>query len=117
VTSMTDGAKIIPFRPRTTVPDAIPVGQQCYVVSGRYERHKRSFNVWGYDLQDAADGAQSLIDWYAHNSSGTYGPLVWQRGEIVLTHSYDTSISMPLRPCPVALVKAATPKTTKRKKQ
>ena len=111
------GAKIIPFSPRPKAPQPSQTGAGVYFVRGRFERHKRDFMVHAVDLADAIDVGQSLLNFYALHSSGTYGPLVWQRGEIVLTHSYDTSISMPLRPCPVALVKAATPKTTKRKKQ
>jgi hypothetical protein len=112
------GAKIIPFSPRPKAPQPSQTGAGVYFVRGRFERHKRDFMVHAVDLADAIDVGQSLLNFYALHSSGTYGPLVWQRGEIVL-EDFDGNVVAQLNPCPKPLVdvNAPTKKTTRKKKQ
>ena len=41
---MTEGARIIPFRPRTTQGRHAFQMMNAYVVKGSFERHRRRFN-------------------------------------------------------------------------
>lgn len=110
MTSMTEGAHIIPFRPRpvpeTPVPELVSTP---YIVHGRFERHRRSFNIRGWSVADAVEAANSLIAFYAHHSSGTYGPLVWQRGHIVLLNVCTGEEVAVLTPSPLPLQAVADP--------
>jgi len=116
VTSMSDGATILPFRPRTPAPavtsETYPTG---YIVRGRFERHRRSFNLTGWSQEEAAAMAQVLINFYANNS-GPYTMLVWQHGTITL-EGEDGSV-MALKSCPIKLLPLPSEpkKPTKRKK-
>ena len=112
---MTEGAQIIPFRPRTSLTRRRVETSQQYVVKGAYERHRRRFSFTATSDADAIDHGTTLLTWYAYNS-GPYTELVWQRGEITLSRfSPDEVVVAQLTAGPKPLT--AVPSTKRKKKQ
>jgi len=51
-------------------------------VTGRYDRHRRTFEFNAHCVDCAADVAINLAKSYGELGSGAYGPMVWRHGEI-----------------------------------
>ncbi len=113
-TALTTDAVILPFRRKGTRFNDSPPVRRGYVVKGRYERHRRKFNIWANDDIDAIDVATTLVSWYAHNS-GPFSELVWQKGDLQLyaVDGYRFISTIEARPRPLSLVSP----TAKRKKR
>jgi len=111
---LTTDAVILPFRRRGAPVNAQPALRQSYVAKGSFERHRRKFNFWANDDQDAIEVATTLLTWYAYNS-GPFTELVWQKGEIKLFSVDDYRFISPItvRRQPLAIVAPIT----KRKKR
>jgi hypothetical protein len=76
-----------------------------YAVNGRYDRHRRDFMVEGETFAQAKRIALELAKFYAEHGSGTYGPLVWRKGEITLvSETNDVTVIRRLRPDYLQLV-------------
>ena len=69
-----------------------------FTVLGKFERHRRNFEIDADCLDCARDKALSLAKCYESNS-GVYGPMVWRYGELTLrTFDGESTVIRPLRP-------------------
>jgi len=59
-----------------------------YSIVGRFDRHRRVFDVYAATEDEARYQAEVLIRAVYSRGSGTYGPLVWTYGEVTMT-SFD----------------------------
>lgn len=76
-----------------------------YAVNGRYDRHHRDFMVEEETFARAKRVALELAMFYAAHGSGTYGPLVWRKGEITLvSETNEVTVIRRLRPDYLELV-------------
>jgi hypothetical protein len=88
VVSSESGAAVHDFVTKKETPNITPLhpAKNLYVVHGRYERHKRKFTCVATSHTEAMYEAEVMVNVYKAISSGVYGPMVWQYGQITLVN-------------------------------
>jgi len=87
-------ANIVPFPTGTSTMLTV---NNFYWIRGRFERHRRTFEIWAPSLAIAIEKANVQIN-LRSRFAGPYTRLVWQMGDIEMRG--DDGTITTLAPCP-----------------